>query len=52
MINPDFLEPYYNSAQIYIKKKDNDSAIKQLKKAIELGATDPKFNDLLKKITA
>ncbi len=51
-VNPQFLEPYYESAQIYLKKNDKDSAVAQLKKAIEQGAAEPKFKDLLNKITA
>ncbi len=51
-VNPQFLEPYYESAQIYLKKDDKDSAVTQLKKAIEQGAVEPKFKDLLSKITA
>ncbi len=51
-VNPQFLEPYYESAQIYLKKNDKGSAVAQLKKAIEQGADEPKFKDLLNKITA
>jgi tetratricopeptide (TPR) repeat protein len=51
-VNPQFLEPYYESAQIYLKKNDKDSAVAQLKKALEEGALEPKFKDLLNKITA
>jgi superkiller protein 3 len=51
-VNPQFLEPYYYSAQIYLKQNDKDSAVAQLKKAIEEGAAEPKFKDLLSKITA
>jgi tetratricopeptide (TPR) repeat protein len=51
-VNPQFLEPYYESAQIYLKQNDKGSAMAQLKKALEEGATEPKFKDLLSKITA
>ena len=51
-VNPNFLDPYYESAQIYLKKNDKDSAVSQLEKAIKEGADEPKFKDLLKKITA
>jgi tetratricopeptide (TPR) repeat protein len=51
-VNPQFLEPYFESAQIYLKRNDKDSAVAQLKKAIEEGAAEPKFKELLNKITA
>jgi tetratricopeptide (TPR) repeat protein len=51
-VNPQFLDPYYESAQIYLKQNDKDSAVAQLKKALEEGAAEPKYKDLLSKITA
>ena len=51
-VNPQFLDPYYESAQIYLKQNDKDSAVAQLKKALEQGAAEPKFKELLNKITA